>query len=127
MTYEELDVYKASLELAELVYRVTRSFPKDETYGLVSQMRRAAVSVASNIAEGWGRGKGASNAQFVRTSRGSVYELKTQFELSVRLGYVPTESEPDLRTLLDRVGRLVQAYLASIEANVVREELASYE
>lgn len=126
MTYEDLDVYQAGLDLAEKVYRVTQRFPREELYGLTAQMRKCAVSVSSNIAEGWGRGKGAANANFVRISRGSVYELATQANLALRLGFVPEVDVLELKTLLDRVGRLVQAYLAVVEAQVVREEVAEY-
>jgi len=126
VTYEDLDVYQAGLDLAEKVYRVTQRFPREELYGLTAQMRKCAVSVSSNIAEGWGRGKGAANANFVRISRGSVYELATQANLALRLGFVPEVDVLELKTLLDRVGRLVQAYLAVVEAQVVREEVAEY-
>jgi four helix bundle protein len=78
----ELQVWQRSTQLATAVCRLASSFPRDETYGLSSQMKRAAVSVASNIAEGYGRITGGEYRQFLGIARGSVLELQTQFEIA---------------------------------------------
>lgn len=125
-TYEDLDVYQAGLDLAEAVYRLTRDYPRHELYGMVSQMRRASVSISTNIAEGWGRGPGAANAQFVRISRGSMYEVEALVSLSKRLEYISDQQAQALRPLVLKCGKLIQAYLASLEKNLVRELRATY-
>jgi four helix bundle protein len=87
-SYRDLRVWQRAMELVFGVYNVTRSFPKDELYGLVSQMRRAAVSVPSNIAEGKGRLTDRDRAHFYSQARGSLLELETQILIAQRLEYV---------------------------------------
>jgi four helix bundle protein len=82
----DMTVWQRAIDLTVCTYRLTRGFPKDEVYGLVSQMRRASVSVASNIAEGRGRLNPAEFRQFLGISLGSVFELKTQLIVAKRLG-----------------------------------------
>ena len=88
--YRNLVVWQKAMELAKKVYLVTRNFPEEEIYALTSQVRRSAVSVPSNIAEGKGRGTGKEFIQFLRIALGSLYELQTQLELSMRIGYITT-------------------------------------
>src|ERR1035438_2767772 len=90
-TFRDLEVWKAAMELAVHVYRLTAMFPKEERYGLTSQMRRAAVSVPSNIAEGKGRSSDKELIQFLCHSRGSLFEIETQLEIGEQLGYSKTE------------------------------------
>lgn len=96
-SYRDLEVWKRGMEIAKLVYRVTRQFPNDELYGMTSQLRRAAVSIPSNLAEGWGRGGNKEFQQFIRVARGSLKELETQLILSceVRLT-TPDKVQPIL-------------------------------
>jgi four helix bundle protein len=103
------------MALAERVYEVTRDFPKAETYGLTSQMRRAAVSIASNIAEGQGRSGRKELLLFLAHARGSLAELGTQITLSARLGILPRESEQSLSQLTAEVGRLLNALRSSLK------------
>lgn len=92
--YRDLVVWQRAMTLSELVYQVTQSFPKCEMYGLTSQMRRASISIPSNIAEGRGRANPREFRQFLGIARGSTCELQTQLELSRRLRYaVPGEIE----------------------------------
>ena len=81
-SYVELDVWKKSRELANLIFALTKQFPKEEIYGIISQMRRSAVSVPSNIAEGCGRNTPTDSIRFYFIARGSLYELETQLYLS---------------------------------------------
>ena len=92
-THKDLEVWKKSIVLAEVVYEITRKFPKDELYGLVSQIRRAAVSVPSNIAEGAARATIKEFVQFLYISRGSLSELETQIILSKKFGYIEQNEE----------------------------------
>jgi four helix bundle protein len=106
-TYRELDAWKRSMSLVSEIYRLTTDFPKTELYGLVSQMRRAAVSVPSNIAEGWGRRNRRDFLRFLRTSYGSLMELETQLVLSVQLGFATKENCATVWSLSQEVGRLL--------------------
>ena len=88
--YRDLVVWQKAIELTVCVYQVTRSFPKDEINGLIPQLRRAAVSVASNIAEGRGRLNVGEFRQFLGVAQGSIYELQTQLLVARKLGWDPT-------------------------------------
>lgn len=87
-TYKDLDVFKGGYELSLCIYKLTTSYPKHEIYGMTSQIRRAAVSVSLNIAEGYGRKSKDEFKRFLRISLGSVNETETLLELSRDLGYV---------------------------------------
>ncbi len=76
-SYEDLEIWKSGIELVTKVYSVTKKLPADERWGLITQLNRASVSVPTNIAEGWGRGRSASQCQFLRIARGSLYEVRT--------------------------------------------------
>ena len=90
-SYIELDVWKQSRQLVKQIYGLTKHFPKEEQYGLSSQMRRCSVSIPSNIAEGHGRNHIKDSLQFFFIARGSLYELETQLYLSNDLGYFSSE------------------------------------
>jgi len=86
--YQELQVWQLAMDLSESVYRRSEDFPKDERFGLTSQIRRAAVSIPSNIAEGAGRNSNGEFNQFLGISVGSLFELETQLILASRFGYI---------------------------------------
>jgi len=90
-THKDLDVWKEAMTLAKEIYRLTANFPKEETYGLVSQIRRAAVSIPSNIAEGAARNSSKEFIQFLYVSLGSLAELETQLLLSRELGFLKND------------------------------------
>ncbi|AOW20601.1 four helix bundle protein [Urechidicola croceus] len=100
MNYTELDIWKESRELVKLIYQSTKSFPQEEIYGLISQIRRSSVSVPSNIAEGCGRQSSKETIQFLFISRGSLYELETQVYLSLDLEYIKKE---DFNILIEKI------------------------
>lgn len=87
--FEDLEIYHLSVDLAALVYALTKDFPADERFGLTNQIRRAATSVTLNIAEGRGRGTDKDFARFLMQARGSLYEVVSGLHLAVRLGYLP--------------------------------------
>ena len=98
--YKELLVWQKGMTLAKIVYRLTSRFPQEERYGLISQMRRAAISVPSNIAEGQARRGTNEFLQFLSIAEGSLAELDTQLALSVELGFTPqAEVEPALKEI----------------------------
>jgi len=89
--YKELEIWKEGLELAKLVYEITKDFPKEEIYGLTSQLRRCAISISSNIAEGGGRDSTKDFNHFIAIATGLSFELETQLILSNKLGYLNHE------------------------------------
>ena len=105
--YRELVVWQKGIELAKRIYRVTQSFPNEEKFGLVSQMRRAAVSVPSNIAEGQARHTTKEFIQFVSHAEGSVAELDTQLRLGVELGYCKNGETAEIGALIEEMRRML--------------------
>src|SRR5690554_7663438 len=99
--YQDLRVWNNAMQLVEYVYRLTSNYPDSEKYGLVSQMRRAAVSIPSNIAEGNGRGSDKDYRRFLTIARGSLMELETQIILSARLGFVQNDPRDRKSTRLN--------------------------
>ena len=87
-SYTDLDVWKKSRELANMIYQLSKSFPKDEQFGLITQMRRCAISIPSNIAEGCGRNTSKDTVRFLFIARGSLYELETQLYLAFDQNYL---------------------------------------
>ena len=92
-SYRDLIVWQKAMALAKQVYLITKTFPKDEIYGLTSQIRRCSVSVPSNIAEGRGRGSDKEFIRFLNIALGSVYELQTQLELALSFNYISNYDE----------------------------------
>lgn len=110
MNYKNLTVWKKSMVLVEKVYAATASYPKAELYGLVSQMRRSAVSIPSNIAEG-SRRKNNDTKQFLRIAYGSGAELETQLELSRRLELISLKQLDDTEPLLAEVMKMLNVMI----------------
>jgi len=113
--YKELNVWRKSYELCLHIYKVTKGFPKDEMYGLISQIRRSAVSIPSNIAEGYGRKTTLEYVRFLYIGYGSVCELETQTMLSGDLGYVGKERLQKLRAEIGDVERMLRALIKPLE------------
>jgi four helix bundle protein len=112
--YRELVAWQVAFDLARRTYLLTGSFPRAEVFGLVSQMRRCAVSVASNIAEGAGRSTRKEFANFLAIARGSLNELETQFLLSRELGYCRDDTE--FADVMERLFALVNGLRNSLNA-----------
>lgn len=106
-SYRDLKVWQSSIDLAERIYRLTANFPTSELYGLSSQLRRASVSVASNIAEGWGRRSRREYQRFVEMALGSNDELQTQLVIAERLGFGNKRLRTDCNALSNEVGRML--------------------
>ena len=116
-SFRDLDVWRLGLELAETVYRCTARFPKAELFCLTSQMRRAAVSIPSNIAEGRARNSSREFLYFLSISRGSLAELETQLELAIRLDYADSDLQA-ARTQSDALGKMLNRLQCSIRAKL---------
>lgn len=124
--HERLDVWRDAMALVESVYEVTARFPNDERLGLTLQLRRAAVSVPSNIAEGAARRSTAEYLRFLSMARGSLAEIGTQLEIAERLGF--RTPDPALDAQLDRTFARLNALIRSLDASrSVREPGAPYE
>lgn len=113
-TYRDLIAWQKATQLAFDVYSCTREFPRDEIYGLTSQMRRAAVSVASNIAEGKGRYSRKEFAQFLYRSRGSLLELETQLFIAERLHYIQPSTALKILDRSKELGRILNGLTKSV-------------
>jgi four helix bundle protein len=114
--YRDLLVWQKSMSLTKAIYRETDALPKSELYGLQSQMRRAAVSVPSNIAEGHGRLNDGHFRQFLAVARGSLFELQTQFELTNDLKFLNETRFRELMEQCEEVARMINGLVASLDA-----------
>lgn len=112
--FKDLIAWQKAMELAVAVYETTRTFPSDERFALTSQLRRAAVSIPSNIAEGQGRGAGKEFRNFLRIANGSRQEVETQLDLARRLGFISAEAEAILVDRIHELGRIIRGLAASI-------------
>ncbi len=112
--YSELIAWQKAMDLVVTVYRLTGSFPKSEAYGLTSQMRRAAVSVPSNIAEGQGRSTTKDFVHFLHIARGSLQELETQVILAVRLEFLSETTQPEFLSKTTEISRILNGLIRSL-------------
>lgn len=117
-SFKDLDAWKLSIRMTRFVYRASEKFPTDERFGLTSQIRRAAVSVPSNIAEGWGRGTTSDYARFLRMARGSLYEVETQCVVARELGFMDDEVFRATDEVISECGRVLAGLLRSIEKKI---------
>ncbi|MEM7227807.1 MAG: four helix bundle protein [Planctomycetota bacterium] len=113
-SFRDLIAWQRGMELAEFVYAQSKSLPRHEQYGLCSQLRRAAVSVPSNIAEGWGRGESADYTRFLIIARGSAHEVSTQAELACRLKFEGRWKMAIEKS--DECGRILNGLIRAIRA-----------
>jgi len=114
-SYRDLIVWQRAVQLSLSLYKLTEKFPKEEIYGLTSQLRRAGVSVASNIAEGWGRQSKGEYKQFLGMARGSNMEVQTQLFIAAQLGFGETELGKDSESLSHEVGKMLVSLMAKIK------------
>lgn len=114
-SYRDLLVWQKGMALVKMAYTLTAGFPDAEKFGLVSQIRRCSISVPSNIAEGWGRGKNKYFSNHLRIARGSLYELETQLLIAQDLGY-SNESDKELFSMMDELSRMLNALIDKVES-----------
>jgi four helix bundle protein len=114
-SYEDLEVWQLAMTLDEQCYQLTATFPREETYGLSAQIRRAAVSIPANIAEGYGRNQTGNFLNFLRIAQGSVREPETHLLLASRLRVVDVEIATPCREIAIRVSKMLRALIRSIE------------
>jgi four helix bundle protein len=117
-SYRDLGVWQKAMALSVSCYRLTKLFPKDEMYGMTSQIRRAAVSVAANIAEGHGRESTKSFIHFLQISQGSLKELETHFILASEVELARKEAVEPLLAASDELGRMLRGLIRSLQAKI---------
>ena len=113
-TYRDLDIWKKGINIVKEIYNLTKQFPKEETYGLISQMKRAAISIPSNIAEGFKRYHSKEYKQFLHITLGSCAELETQITIAKELRYLEENKEKELLEKLDHTGRMITNLLKKL-------------
>lgn len=116
--HRDLIAWQKAMRLVTEVYRVTKTFPREEAYGLTGQIRRAAISVPSNLAEGHGRTSRKEFHQFIANARGSLVEVETQLEIALNLGYLPKSTAAALLDMASEVGRLINGLKQWAESSV---------
>ena len=97
------------------IYNLTKSFPEEEKFGLVSQMRRSSVSIPSNIAEGYGRGSKVEYSRYVKISRGSLYELDTQVEIAKSQDFINNENYKRMMGHLEEIGKMINGLITALQ------------
>ncbi len=113
-SHKDLNVWKLAIDIAVDIQIITKTYPKEELFGLVSQMRRAATSISMNIAEGYARGTNKETIHFLYISAGSAAELDTQLVLSQRFGYIDEESYMDLGNKITNIRKMINSLIKSI-------------
>lgn len=119
--YQQLLVWQKGMDWAVEIYRATEAFPKHETYRLCDQLRRCAISVPSNIAEGQGRNSTREFLKHLGYSTGSLFEAETQIILSSRLGYLPDEAKQKLLGTAAEIGRMLNGLTSALERRLTAE------
>ena len=117
MAYQDLIVWQKSMDLAALVYQVTKKLPKEEMYSLTNQMRRAAVSIPSNIAEGQARHSTKEFVQFLRIAQGSKAELETQLLLCLKINYLSDSDTSEITQLLQEIGKMLTVLIDKLKSS----------
>ncbi len=117
-SYKDLIVWQKGIKLVDEVYAITKSFPQNEVFGLTSQIRRAGVSIPANIAEGWGRDSTKNYIQFIRISRGSLYELETLFVIARDLNYIDETIKTSVTGKIDEIGKMFNKLLQKLDSYI---------
>ncbi|SFF03474.1 four helix bundle protein [Sunxiuqinia elliptica] len=114
-TYRDLIVWQKSMSLVLSIYRETKTFPKEEVFGIISQIQRSAVSIPSNIAEGYGRNHLGDYIRFLQIASGSLYEFQTQLELSYKLNYIDEEKYTEINSLSIEIEKMLSSLISKLK------------
>lgn len=114
-SFQDLIVWQKGIQLVSDIYDLTENFPKDEMFGLSGQLKRAAVSVPANIAEGWGNGATKNYGRFLRIARGSLFEVDTLMIIATRLKFVNQERSNEIRNKITETGRMLNALITKLK------------
>ncbi|MCC1483660.1 four helix bundle protein [Winogradskyella immobilis] len=115
-SYRDLIVWQKSVRLVTIVYEIVSKFPEEERFGLISQIKRSAVSVPSNIAEGYGRNYTKDYSRFLQISRGSLYEMQTQFEIALNLKFIKKEDLKEIINLSIEVEKMLNSLIKKLKS-----------
>ncbi|MGO8815524.1 MAG: four helix bundle protein [Terriglobia bacterium] len=118
--YKELDVWKKSVAFTTELYQLTSGFPSAERFGLISQIRRAAVSIAANIAEGWGRGSIGEYIQFLMVARGSLMEVETHLIVSCNLHLISPDALGVVSGEIEEIGKMLNGLIGALKSRKAR-------
>jgi four helix bundle protein len=118
--YQKLDAWKESMQLVKELYLETKKFPKEEIYGLISQTRRAAVSIPSNIAEGMGRQYKKDTIQFIHVARGSLYELETLLNIAFMVGFIEKQNLDKFLSSIEKEAKLLNGLINYLEKSQLK-------
>lgn len=113
--YKDLIIWQKSIMLVKIIYQITQSFPKEEQYGITNQLRRCAVSIPSNIAEGYGRNSTNDYIRFLQIATGSLYELETQVEISFQLNYMTQLQKDEVFNLCTEIDKMIYSLIQKIK------------
>lgn len=114
-SYRDLIIWQKSVVLVTNIYAVTKGFPSSEIYGLTNQLRRCAVSIPSNIAEGYGRNSTGDYKRFLQIAVGSLYELQTQIEIAFNLAYILNEQHDELISLSTEIDKMIYSIIQKLK------------
>ena len=115
-SYKDLLIWQKGIELTEKVYLLVKSFPSEEMYSLTSQIKRSVISIHSNISEGYGRSSTKNYIQFLRISRGSLYELETQLIIANKLNYISdNELNNEIFKLIEEEGKMLNSFIKKLD------------
>ena len=117
-SYKDLIVWQKSIALVTEIYKLTKTFPAEEKFGIVNQLNRAVVSIPANIAEGWGRESSKNYLQFLRISRGSLMETETLLVISKNLNYIDDENFRMISEKLDETGKILQGLIKGVQQKI---------
>jgi four helix bundle protein len=115
-SYKDLQVWQKSMEIVLAIYTETRTFPANEQYGLISQLKRAAISIPANIAEGYGRNSSKSYAGFLKIARGSLYEMEIELLIAEKLKFIQAENKLSLFNTIEEVTKMLNSLIRKIES-----------
>ena len=114
-TYRDLIIWQKAMSLVMMLYNETKSFPKEEAFGLTSQIRRSVVSIPSNVAEGYGRNSTGDYIRFLQIASGSLYEFQTQLEISFRLRYLDEERYNEINSLSVEIEKMLSSLISKVK------------
>ena len=117
-SYKELEVWKKGIDLSLLIYKLSKSFPSEEKFGLTSQIRRCSVSIPSNIAEGWGRGSTKEYIHFLQIARGSLMELETQLIIDFKLNYFDENTNKNVTEMITSILMMLNKLISTLKTKL---------
>jgi four helix bundle protein len=114
-SYKDLIVWQKGIELVDELYTITKKFPKEEMFGLTNQIRRASVSIPANIAEGWGRNSSKNYIQFLRISRGSLFEIETMLVIANNQNFITEQMKSSISMKIDELGKMLNKLIKNLD------------